>query len=233
MKDAEHAIIVSHGQPSEPEPAEAALADFAARVGTHLPGWQVRSATLATPGALEAALTACESNPVVYPMFMSEGWFTQVQLVKRLSGHPARIAAPFGIDPKLPAMAAALLRDEMLAQGWRSDETRLFLPAHGSGRSPNAARDTYAFAKALAEHISFLEIRVGFVEQEPFLKDAGVGLGPHAISLPFFAARLGHVIDDVPEALDFVGFTGLRLDPIGCAPTAPALVATALSAMPE
>jgi sirohydrochlorin ferrochelatase len=229
MTAARHAIITGHGQPSEPEPAEAALADFAARVGRHLPDWQVRSATLAMPGALEAALTASAPNPVVYPMFMSEGWFTQVQLVKRLGGFPARMARPFGVDPGLPSLAATVLRGELRSQGWQAEETRLFLPAHGSGRSPNSARDTFAFADALSALVPFAEIRVAFVEQDPFLKDMAAGLGPCAISLPFFAARLGHVIDDVPDALDAAGFEGVRLDPIGCAPEAPALVASALS----
>lgn len=224
----ESAIIVGHGQPSDPAPAETDLAGFAARVGAHLPDWQVIGATLAKPGALDAALAACPPNPVVYPMFMSQGWFTQVQLVKRLGDRRARIAPPFGVDPGLPAMAADHLNRVLEAQGWTAGATRLFLAGHGSGRSPNAARDTRAFATALASHIGFAELRIGFVEEAPFLADAAQGLGAEAICLPFFAARLGHVIDDIPEALHQAGFTGLRLAPIGCADEAPALVATAL-----
>mgnify|MGYP005841347871 CR=1 FL=1 len=224
----ESAIIVGHGQPSDPDPAEADLADFSVRVGAHLPEWQVIGATLAKPGALDAALAACPPNPVVYPMFMSRGWFTQVQLVKRLGDRRARITAPFGVDPGLPAMTAEHLQRVLEAQGWTAAATRLFLAGHGSGRSPNSARDTHAFATVLARHIGFAELRIGFVEESPFLAEAAQGLGAQAICLPFFAARLGHVIDDIPEALDQAGFTGLRLAPIGCADAAPALVAAAL-----
>lgn len=53
-------LIVAHGQPSDPGPAEAALAGFAGRVAGHLAGWRVGSATLAAPGALAAALADLE-----------------------------------------------------------------------------------------------------------------------------------------------------------------------------
>lgn len=82
------ALIVAHGQPSDPCPAEAALSRFAERVAAQLPaGWQVEAATLAAPGALEAALAgagAGASPLLVYPMFIADGWFTQVNLPARL-----------------------------------------------------------------------------------------------------------------------------------------------------
>ena len=50
------ALIVSHGQPSDPDPAEAALAALAAKVAALLPDWRVDSATLAKPDALAKAV---------------------------------------------------------------------------------------------------------------------------------------------------------------------------------
>lgn len=224
------AIIVSHGQPSDPAPAEAVLAEFAGSVAKALPDWQITSATLANPGALDLALESSPTAPLIYPMFMSQGWFTQDHLRKRLGDHPARVLPPFGVDPALPQMAADLLRDVLARQGWTAQDTQMFIAGHGSGRSPNSARDTHSFATALASLIAFREQRVGFVEQSPYLAETAEGLGPKSICLPFFAARGGHVLDDIPQALDQTGFSGLRLDPIGCAPDAPALVARALQA---
>ena len=66
------ALIVSHGQPSDPEPAEAALALLAAKVAELLPDWRVASATLAKPDALAAAV-AGRARGVVYPNFRA-GW---------------------------------------------------------------------------------------------------------------------------------------------------------------
>ena len=125
-------------------------------------------------------------------------------------------------------MAAEVLRATLAREGWRPSGTRLFIAAHGSGRSPNSARDTQAFASALSRHLAFAEIRVGFVEEAPYLADVAFDLGPKAICLPFFAARGGHVIDDIPEALELAGFQGVCLEPIGCAPEVTTLVARAL-----
>jgi sirohydrochlorin ferrochelatase len=224
------AIIVSHGQPSEPEVAEAELARFAQDVAQHLPGWHVGAATLAQPGALDATLAEAGPAPVVYPLFMTEGWFTGENLRKRLAGKPgARVLRPFGVSPDLPALAADLIAAETARAGWQPRDTRLFVAAHGSGRSANSARDTRAFAGALARHIALAEIRVGFVEEPPFLADAAQGMGAQSLCLPFFAARRGHVMDDIPEALDAAGFGGLRLAPLGLAPAVPGLVARAIA----
>ncbi|WP_421999811.1 sirohydrochlorin chelatase [Roseovarius mucosus] len=223
------AIIVSHGQPSDPDPAEAALANFAAKVAQALPGWHVGSATLAKPGALEAALLEAGPGAHVYPYFMTGGWFTGDALMQRLEGSRAVVLPPFGLDPGLPGLAAALLTDTMAARGWQAPEVRVFLAAHGSGRSKQTARDTQGFAEALAAVLPLAELRVGFVEEPPYLADQAFDLGATAICLPFFAAKGGHVLDDVPEALDLAAFQGVLLDPIGCAPGAAALVARSLA----
>lgn len=94
------ALIVSHGQPSAPAPAEAALAEFAARIAAGLPsGWRVASATLAAPDALEAALArfGAGTGPLlIYPMFIADGWFTQVNLPARLRAAGIELEAPAG-----------------------------------------------------------------------------------------------------------------------------------------
>ncbi|MBQ0748608.1 MAG: cobalamin biosynthesis protein CbiX [Roseovarius sp.] len=226
------ALIVSHGQPSDPDPAEAVLAGFAAEVARALPGWQVGSATLAKPGALEAALADAGPGAHVYPYFMTGGWFTGEALIERLAGAQAVVLPPFGHDPGLPGMAAALLSEVMAAQGWQAPEVRVFLAAHGSGRSAQAAIDSQGFAAALAAALPVAEVRVGFVEEPPYLADQARDLGARAICLPFFAAKGGHVTEDIPKALELAGFQGVLLDPIGCAPGAAALVARGLKREP-
>jgi sirohydrochlorin ferrochelatase len=129
-------------------------------------------------------------------------------------------------------MAVALLSEVMAARGWQASQVRVFLAAHGSGRSAQAARDTQGFAAALAAVLPVAELRVGFVEEPPYLADQAFDLGARAICLPFFAAKGGHVTDDIPEALDLAGFQGVFLDPIGCAPGAAALVARGLKREP-
>ena len=78
------ALIVAHGSPSNPEQGEVDMQELAARVAVLLPGWRVRGVTLAAPGRLEAAVVEL-GGPVVYPFFMAGGWFTKVELPRRLA----------------------------------------------------------------------------------------------------------------------------------------------------
>jgi sirohydrochlorin ferrochelatase len=81
----------------------------------------------------------------------------------------------------------------------------------------------------LQGRFGFKEMRTGFVEQEPWLKPAAKDLG-QAICLPFFALVAGHMLDDVPEALEEADFAGPVLASfIDWAGTAQ-VIATALAA---
>lgn len=223
-----HALIVSHGQPSDPEPPEATLADLAARAQAHLPGWTVDSATMASPELLEQKAGNSPDGVFVYPLFMADGWFVGTKLRRRLDAFPVRFVDPLGLDPNLPSLAATLIKSHAREQSWLLEETDVVLPAHGSARSDLAADATRAFARALQPHIPKTSLHLGFVEQSPSIKEAAQGLSDQSISLPYFAAQGGHALEDVPDALDAAGFTGLRLPPLGLANDIPALIANAL-----
>jgi len=227
---ATNAVIVAHGSPSAPAPQEAALRRLAAATAAHLPGWRVRGATLAAEGALEAALAELHA-PLIYPFFMAEGWFTGINLPKRLAtagAEDARQLSPFGTDPELPALIARVAKASARDAGLTPGETVLLLAAHGSQVSRTSADTTWAMVSTLAASGTWRAVKAGFVEEQPFLADAARDLGP-AICLPFFALRAGHVEDDVPGALAEAGFGGPLLPAIGEHPEVPALIAAALS----
>jgi sirohydrochlorin ferrochelatase len=223
------ALIVAHGSPADPEPQEAALQALAQAVGALRPGWTVRGATLAAPGALEAALAGL-SAPLIYPFFMAEGWFTGRELPRRLRAAgitDARQLPPFGVDPDLPDLMARVATEAAQAAGMAPAAATLLLAAHGSKISRTSADSTHAMARALADRTAFRRITCGFVEEAPFLADAARDLGP-GVCLPFFALRAGHVIGDVPEALAEAGFDGPLLPEIGAHPQVAALIAASL-----
>ncbi|WP_425467273.1 DUF4202 family protein [Paracoccus haeundaensis] len=220
------AVIVSHGQPGDPAPQQAAIEALAAQVAAHAPGVEVLGATLADPDALPRT---CRSDCIIYPMFMAEGWFTGVELPRRLTqaGAPgAHIMRPFGTDPGLDALVVEKARQAAETQGWALSDTTLLLSAHGSQRGQASHDITMALAARIAPH--FARVVAGFVEQEPFIADAARDLD-RAISLPLFALRAEHVLDDLPQALDQAGFTGPRLDPVGLAPEVPAMIAASIA----
>ncbi|MDO5706832.1 MAG: cobalamin biosynthesis protein CbiX, partial [Paracoccus sp. (in: a-proteobacteria)] len=142
-------VIVAHGQPGDPGPQQAAIESLAAQVAVLAPGLDVVGATLAAPGALAAAV---RPGCVVYPMFMSEGWFTTSELPRRLAGigADARVMRPFGVEPALPALCIAKAREAGAAQGWAPAETTVFLSAHGSQRARASANGARAMAALMA-----------------------------------------------------------------------------------
>jgi sirohydrochlorin ferrochelatase len=217
-----HALVVSHGQPSDPQVGEREITALAAQISQHLPGWQIRGASLSGDQTLERAVARCAPGALVYPMFMADGWFTQSVLPKRLGRADLRILPPFGTDPALVDLATEAIRDV------EPDVAQVFLAAHGSGKSPRPAEVTQAFGAELAKALG-AEVRCGFVEEAPFLAEVAAGLEPGAVCLPFFATRRGHVLDDLPRALEEARFTGPRLDPIGCLPRIPAFIAKRLA----
>ncbi|WP_045391434.1 CbiX/SirB N-terminal domain-containing protein [Falsirhodobacter sp. alg1] len=213
-----HALIVAHGQPSDPEPAAAEIAALAARVQAHLPDWDVQSATLAEQDALARGVAG--RTGVIYPLFMAEGWFTRVHLPERLAqsgGEGWRILPPFGSDPALIDLTLAVAA---------AQNRPILLAAHGSFRSPVPAQIADDMAARIVAATG-MPCRAGFIDQSPQIADIAQDM-PDAACLPFFAARGGHVIDDLPQALDAAGFAGPRLSPIGLDPAVPALIARAL-----
>jgi sirohydrochlorin ferrochelatase len=218
------AILVAHGSPADPVPQEAAMQALAVRVAMWLPGWRLRGATLAMPGALEAAVAAMDA-PLIYPFFMAEGWFTRTNLPRRLAaagGTALRQLAPFGTDEGLPDLMAA-------AAGGAAPEAgrALLIAAHGSKVSKTSSETSYKMVAEM-EARGFGPVKAGFVEEAPFLEDVAREMGS-GTCLPFFALRAGHVVEDVPHALGAAGFSGKLLPPIGEDIGVARLIATGLT----
>lgn len=227
----QHAIIVAHGQPSDPVPPEVEMAELAQKVAARLPGWRIGSATLAAPESLKSALQATD-NPVIFPLFMADGWFIRTLLPQRLAeaGAPgARILTPFGLLPGTADLAVAVLSDALTNNGWSPSETTLVLAAHGSGRSPHPAAAARALQAAIAARFAFADSRLGFIEEAPELVEVAEDAGARALCLPLFVARWGHVEDDIPAALHAAGFEGVTLPPLGTDARVPDLIADAVT----
>ena len=221
-------LIVSHGSPSKPDPQERFVQQLAERVA-QVSGAVVRGATLAMPGALEAAVDSM-STPLVFPHFMADGWFVSTNLQERLA--KTRLSGwmtlpPLGLASGLPELALRRLASELRAQDLPKGKTVLIVAAHGSPSDPRPARATETFARALQTSGVFSAVRLGYVDEEPSLVSAASLTGP-AIVLPFFAARAGHVLMDLPGALDEANFTGPVLPPIGTWSEIPQMIAALL-----
>jgi sirohydrochlorin ferrochelatase len=213
-----HALIVAHGQPSNPRPAGAALEALAARVEALMPGWSVGAATLAEDGAMARAVVG-RPGGVVFPMFMAGGWFTRVQIPNRLAEAGAEgwtVLEPFGCDPAVHDLCVAMVRE--------AGSGEVILAAHGSFKSSVPSDIARHVAGRIAAETG-VEVAAGFIDQEPQLSSL---TGRGGVCLPFFAAEGGHVSEDIPAALDEAGFTGRILPPVGLDDRVPGIIAAAI-----
>jgi sirohydrochlorin ferrochelatase len=216
------ALIVAHGQPSDPGPAAAALAGLAEKVAAALPGWQIGSATLAEDDAL-AAVARQMSPGVIFPMFMTGGYFTRVAIPARLQAGGVsgwQVLEPFGCDPAVHDLTVAIARE--------AGADQVLLAAHGSFKSPVPSDIARHVAGRIAAEVG-MRAEAAFIDQEPQL-EAARGFGAGAVCLPFFAAAGGHVVEDIPAALNRAGFQGRILPPVGLDARVPGIVAAAISA---
>ncbi len=217
-------LIVAHGQPSDPDRAEAELAALGLAVAGVLAGRQVATATLAAPGALGSALARLGPGGRVYPLFMAGGWFTRVHLPKRLREAGAQdwqVLEPMGCDPAVQDLAVQIVAEVGMVD-------QVILAAHGSGQSSVPSDIAHHLAGLITARLG-LQVQVGFIDQTPRLADLR-GHGPGAICLPFFAASGGHVTTDIPDALAQAGFQGRLLPALGLDARLPGLIAAAVTA---
>ncbi|MCP5074164.1 MAG: cobalamin biosynthesis protein CbiX [Rhodobacteraceae bacterium] len=223
------ALIIAHGQPSETDRAETDLARLAARVQAGLPGWRLSSATMAAPGQLEAEMKRMAPGGVIYPLFMSDGWFVRTALLGRVGAAPVEVMPPFGMESDLPHVVA----DALNGQGSNTHAPKtLLLAAHGSAsgrRGP--ARSAHDFARSLECAMPGVEVKVAFLEQFPGISEVLLGCGD-ALCLPFLAADGYHMRQDVRDALALGGFSGQILPVISQFPGVDAMIARAIRDRP-
>lgn len=220
------ALIVAHGQPSAAMEAEQALADFLAEIEPHVGDLSLGAATLAAPRKLEEQLTNLRDGGVIYPLFMTDGWFVRTTLAKRLGNASIEVMTPFGMTPALIAVTAQALRN---SAGFGKGP--LLVVAHGSASGRIApAQVPQEFARQLQEALDGYPVHLGFIEQEPLLTEVAKTAPEASMGLPFFAMEGEHVRKDVRKALDMAGFVGEVLPAISQLPRMAELIAESIQA---
>ena len=222
------ALLVAHGQPGDFNPPEVELARLAVQVQERMTGWRIQSATMACPGTLDTAAKGLSRNAMVYPLFMTEGWFVHQALPERLAAYQLQFLPPFGTDPELPTLAALAIRREIALRGWTPEHTHIVVAAHGSRRSTQAADAVQQFTTALSSILPCPAIQAGFLDQDPPIARVATNLGRQALCLPFFARDGDHISKDIPDALTEAQFKGVLLPILGQQPLVPDLIARTL-----
>lgn len=221
-------VLIAHGAPSDPDPTDRALQQLADAVATELPGWHIRGATLAAPGALARAFDGLSPEAVVFPVFMCDGWIIRGILpdcLAQISRAGTQVLTPLGQVPGFRFFCTDLLATEMREAGLTPSETTVVLAAHGSARGPIPKAWAAGLAREICDLSAVRMVIPAYLEEAPYLSDVLSMVPEPAICLPGFATNAGHATGDVPAAITESGFAGLVLPTLGTQPGIAHLIA--------
>lgn len=186
--------------------------------------------------ALEDALAqadACGAKQIViYPMFMSAGYFVKTVLADRVAAAalktPAGIMQPLGLDKRL---ALLMLENSLRATKSANLEpagARLLIVGHGSRDGTENAEATRRAARLLSPHSPFARVETAFIEETPFVADALRNYDGTSVVAGFLTGEGLHAGEDVPEIIRESGARALYTGPIGGHPRVPELIASSI-----
>ena len=157
-----------------------------------------------------------ETHVVLVPFFSSEGYLVDHQIPKALGflennilsrikhnrGQILYYSRPVGTHPKvIDLLMNPHLPDEMRP---KLEETTLILVAHGTKKDPKSSLAIRNHAEIIQSKHCFLQVLVGFIEEEPSIDDClRATKSPNLWVIPFFMNNGPHVMTDIPISLGF------------------------------
>jgi sirohydrochlorin cobaltochelatase len=155
---------------------------------------------------IDEALRAFASGSVlVYPLFLSDGYFNRVrlpQLLAKGSGwRNVRVLPPLGRDPALAGLVAEKAEVTLANAGYEASGATVVLLAHGTPSDPASHESAEAMAGRLRRDGRFLAVRCAFLDERPSLADSIADVRGPAAVVGLFAGEGLHGGADVPRLL--------------------------------
>lgn len=153
---------------------------------------------------------------VVYPLFMSDGYYVQHAIPQQMaaggsSAEEIRIMRPIGLSPLLPGIVTDLALRAADGAAVEPDDAALLLVAHGSQKSPNSRNATLTVAQRVVERNVFGAVETAYLEETPFLADQLAGIERPLIIVGLFAGEGLHGAEDLPHAVTACGRSDIVL----------------------
>lgn len=183
----------------------------------------------------EAWVAACQSGAkhvLIYPLFMSDGYFVSKVLPERIrdagAGLPYSMALPLGLDPALVPLFEERSLSVAQERGINPKESRLLVVGHGSKFGRASALATLRMAEALTSKSAFRQVTAAFLEEPPFFENEIRDASQPTIVTGFFSGTGLHAEGDVPEAMVCASSDSVYTGPIGLHPKIADVILSAL-----
>lgn len=167
------------------------------------------------PGIADAARSLTAPRLLVYPLFLSAGYFTGVRLPQLLAqdprarAHRLRILPPLGLDPGFPDVVAARAERAAASRGHAPEKATVVLLAHGSSKDAGSRTATRHIAAALRQLGRFAAVCDAYLEEPPSLAEAVSRLSGPLVIVGLFAGEGLHGADDMTRLLGETGRAGV------------------------
>jgi sirohydrochlorin ferrochelatase len=148
---------------------------------------------------------ASEGHVLVFPLFMSDGYFVRVKMPNILREHgfsDAERLTPFGLMVPLVDLIEHRLRSlASLSGGREARDFRTLMVAHGSRSGEPASRQRAEAVAATLTARGLGQIHLAFIEEPPSVADQLEAIDPEVV-IGFFASEGTHALNDVKELVD-------------------------------
>jgi sirohydrochlorin ferrochelatase len=166
-----------------------------------------------TPTIETAVLALGPSDDViVYPLFLSDGYFTRIVLARlleeaeqRLGGCSIKTLPALGFDPGLAELIVIKAASAAQTRALAVKQTTLVLLAHGSSKLSASRAATERLAQLVRKHCPFNGVRVAFLEEPPFLGEIASEVAGPIVVVGLFSGNGLHGTRDVTQLMTALG----------------------------
>ncbi|PNY80733.1 cobalamin biosynthesis protein CbiX [Deinococcus koreensis] len=173
------------------------------------------------PSLRQVLKTTASTDVTVIPLFISEGYFTEVVIPRELGlghqgpvppggvarvigGRTVRYTLPYGVHPSMTDVILARAR-EVLPDA-TAEDTALIVLGHGTTRNENSNKIVYHNAELLRQGGQFAEVHALFLDEDPKVGTwPEVVKAPRVVVVPFFASEGWHTLETIPEDMGLSG----------------------------
>jgi len=151
------------------------------------------------------ALTALGTRRIlVYPLFVSSGYFTRDRLVQLLDEandqyREIQVLPPLGLDPGLPDLVVAFAKQAARERGFAPQLSTVICLAHGSRRNSSSREATEQVVRGVEGRAAFRQVRIAFLEERPFLAEAAKAVSGPVVVVGLFSGEGMHGARDAPR----------------------------------
>jgi sirohydrochlorin ferrochelatase len=203
-------LLAAHGE-RRSGADNASVTALAAAIAARGAATEIRCGFInAVPTVVEALRSFTVPDILVYPLFMSNGYFARVELPRLVTtaGRPLQGVAmlpPLGLTAGLANLIADRAADTVRSRGWVDGRVSVALLAHGSIKDVASRQAAESTAQRIDVLQRFAGVSCAFLDEPPALADCIAYLTEPVVVVGLFVGSGLHGSQDVPALVGRLG----------------------------